>query len=384
MMAVTLASLVFGLAACGGDDGGEGGGNVPELNLDGASAEVKAAADAAAERDLNFVADHDQIVECAKKEGEVAIQTSSDEFDPFKEGFEKAYPDIEAEFIVLSGTATERFLLEAESGAARNYDVGYPAPEAYKEIAAMMGYDIEGMASAGILDIPAATIDEDLHTVVSPGSSGIALAYNRDLISEDELPTSWEELGEPRFSRDELGMSMDVDLNNVAVLSVDPEWGTDRVIALSEAMAKNEPIFADSHTSATLLVQSGEVAISPFVNLHSAYREVLNDPEGPLQVAFIEPVPVRQSEASGVMRDAEHPCSALLYIEWLASDPAQEILDADPLQASLSWDGSMMADMIGDSQTVIAEADQIAELSDAIASVQEAFGFPTAEVTEEE
>jgi ABC-type Fe3+ transport system substrate-binding protein len=265
------------------------------------------------------------------------IQTSSDEFDPFKEGFEEAYPDISAEFVVLSGTATERFLLEEESGAAPNYDVGYPAPEAYNEITAMMGYDIQGMAAAGILDIPEETIDQDTNTVVSPGSSGIALAYNSDLISEDELPTSWEELGDPRFSRDELGMSMDVDLNNVAVLSVDPEWGVDRVVELSAAMAENDPIFADSHTSATLLVQSGEVAISPFVNLHSAYREVVKDPEGPLQVAFIEPVPVRQSEASGVMRNADNPCAALLYIEWLNSDPAQEILDADPLQASLSW-----------------------------------------------
>ena len=381
MAAVAALTMVVGTAtACGGgDDKQEAGGNVPTVNLDNASPEVKAAAATAEERGLMFLADHDEIVQCAQEEGQVTIQTSSDDFEPLKEAFEAEYPGITADFVVLSGAATERFLLEAESGAAPNYDVGYPAPEAYKEITDMFGYDLQGMASAGVLDIPMGSVDDDTNTTVSAGSSGIALAYNRDLISEAELPKTWADLADPRFGRDQLGMAMDVDLNNVAVLSLDPEWGVDRVIELSEAMGKLNPIFADSHTAATLLVQNGEVAVSPFVNLHSAQREVDKNPDGPLQVAFIEPVPVRQSEASGVMRNAEHPCSALLYIEWTASsDTAQEIFDADPLQASINWENSRMRQMIGDKKTVIAEADEIAALPEVIASVQEAFGFPTA------
>jgi hypothetical protein len=174
-------------------------------------------------------------------------------------------------------------------------------------------------------------------------------------------------------------MSMDVDLNNVSVLTMSPDWPIERVVELSEKMSALNPVFTDGHTAAALLVQTGEVAISPFINLHSLMREVDKDPEGPLQMAFIEPVPVRQSEASGVFNSelAEAPCSALLYIEWTASDAAQELFDADPLQASLYWEGSRMAELIGDREVVVAEPADVAELPDRIAQIQEAFGFPT-------
>jgi iron(III) transport system substrate-binding protein len=375
-----LTVLTGSVGACGGDNkeaegsGDAAGAAIPE----NAPQEVKDAAAAAEERGLKFYASHDEIVECAKKEGSVTIQTSSDDFEPLKEGFEKQYPFVKSEFVVLSGAATERFLLEAESGSGPNYDVGYPAPEAYNEISDMFGYDIAGMAQAGVLDIPEATIDENNHTVVSAGSSGIALAYNRDKIPEAELPKTWDGVADPKFARDQLGMAMDVDLNNVSVLSLDPDWGIDKVVDLSTKMRELNPVFTDGHTAASLLVQSGEVAISPFVNLHSLMREIDKNPDGPLQVAFIEPVPIRESEASGVMRDAEHPCGALLYIEWTAGDTAQKIFDEDgPIQASFAWDGSRMKQMVGDRKTVIAGPDQIAELPDAISKIQEAFGFPT-------
>ena len=242
----------------------------------------------------------------------------------------------------------------------------------------MFGYDIEGMADSGVLDIPKGTIDENNHTVVSAGSSGIALAYNKDKISEADLPKTWEGVADPKFGRDQLGMAMDVDLNNVSVLSLDPQWGLDKVVALSEKMKALNPVFTDGHTAASLLVQSGEVAISPFVNLHSLMREIDKNPDGPLQVSFIQPVPIRESEASGVFRNAQHPCSALLFIEWTAGDTAQKIFDGDgPIQASFAWDGSRMKKMVGSDNTVIAGPDQIAKLPDAISAIQQAFGFPS-------
>ncbi len=380
IVVVAALSVVMGsTAGCGGSESSDSSpSSAPAANLDNAPPEVQAAAKAAQERNLNFMASHDEIVQCAQKEGAVTIQTSSDDFAPFQEAFQKEYPFIKSDFVVLSGAATERFLLEAESGSGQNYDVGYPAPEAYNEISDMFGWDLQGMAESGVLDIPKGTLDENNHTVVSAGSSGIALAYNRDKIPESELPKSWDEVADPKFARGQLGMAMDVDLNNVSVLTLDPAWGLDKVVDLSKKMKDLNPVFTDGHTAASLLVQSGEVAISPFVNLHSLMREVDKNPDGPLQVAFIEPVPIRESEASGVFRDAEHPCSAMLYIEFTAGDAAQKIFDEDgPLQASFAWDKSRMKQMVGDRTTVIAGPDQIAKLPDAIAAIQEAFGFPS-------
>ena len=373
-----VLTVVAGMTGCGGGGEDAAATSTAPVDLSSAPPEVQEAAKVAAERGLEFMADHDEIVQCAKDEGAVTIQTSSDDFEEFKTAFEAEYPEITADFVVLSGAARERFLLEAESGAGPNYDVGYPAPEVYTEVVEMLGYDLQGMAESGVLDIPVETIDPNNHSVASAGASGVALAYNRDLISEDELPTSWEELAEPRFGRDQLGMAMDVDLNNLSILTVDPEWGVDGVVELGEKMSRLQPVFTDSHTAATLLVQNGEVAISPFVFTQSAVREVDKRPDGPLQVAFIEPVPVSISESSGVFRDAEHPCAALLYIEWTNSDTAQRIYDKAPLQASFAWEGSRLREMVGDRETVIAGPGQIAELPAAISKIQAAFGFPTA------
>jgi ABC-type Fe3+ transport system substrate-binding protein len=321
----------------------------------------------------------EDILACAEEEGSVVVQTSTAEFEAFEELFETDYPFIDMEWAELSGAATERLLLELESGAAGRYDVGYPAPEAYGDIAQHMNWDILGMAEAGILDIPVEVIDADSRTVLAAGHTGIAFAYNSELIDESELPTSWEELSDPRWSRENLGLAMDVDLNNVSVLATSPDWGIERVVELMEDIAANEPIYVDGHTSAALLVQSGEVAASPFVNLHSLMREVDKDPDGPLQVHFIEPVPIRASEAYGVYDDtlAEAPCSALLFIEWISNDDdAQALLDADPLQASLFWADSRMAEMIGDLEPTVADPETVAALPDWIQQIQGAAGFP--------
>jgi len=398
--AITFLVLLMVLSligsACGGgddadpDDGdtatttaGGGGTEAPggtEPAGEGLSPEIQAAVDEAAALGLQFATSHDEIVEKAQQEdGRLVVQTSTAEFQAFKDAFEADYPFIELEWVELSGAATERMLIEVESGQASRYDVGYPAPEAYNVISDLMAWDLYGMSQLGILDIPLASVDEENRVVVAAGSSGVALAYNADLIAEADLPQTWDEVADARFSRDELGMSMDIDLNNVSVLATSPDWGIERVVELMTAMAAQDPIYVDGHVNAALLVQSGEVGISPFINLHSAIRERDKDPEGPLQVHLIEPVPVRASEAYGVFGDAlaTAPYSALLFVEWIANnDDAQELLDADPLQASLYWEGSNMAEMIGDLGVAVADPAGVAALPDWIEQIQAAAGFP--------
>ncbi len=172
--------------------------------------------------------------------------------------------------------------------------------------------------------------------MAAAGHSGVALAYNKDLISEDELPTTWEEVADPKFSKDNLGMAMDVDLNNVALLATSPDWGIDGVVDLMGKISDLDPTYTDGHVNAALMVQSGEVAISPFIFLHSAYREWAKDPDGPLQIAFIDPVPIGASEGYGVFNDdlAESPYSALLFVEWAASDAAPTSLGSRAWRSS--------------------------------------------------
>ena len=346
----------------------------------GAAGDVQAAADEAAALGLNFAMSHDEIVANAEEEGKVVIQSTIDEFDPFEEAFEAEYPGIDLEWYALSGTDTERFLLEVESGAATRYDVGYPAPEAYNEIADMFDWDLLGMAEAGVIDLPIDRMDTERRTVVTTGDRGVALAYNRDLVDEADLPTSWDQLADPKWGRDQLGMAMDVDLNNLSVLATSPDWGIEGVVELSEQMAALDPIFTDGHTAASLLVQQGEVAISPFVNVQSAQREIDKDPDGVLQLHFIEPVPIRASEAYGIYNDdlADAPYAGLLFIEWMAnSDVAQGLLDENPVTASMAWPDSRLAAMTEGLELTVAGPGDTTKLPAWIEQIHEAFGFPT-------
>ena len=348
---------------------------------DGAlSPEVQAAVDEAESLGLQMATSHDEIVAKAEEEGKVVIQSTIDDFAPFEEAFEEEHPNIDLEWYALSGTDTERFLLEVESGASTRYDVGYPAPEAYNEIADMFDWDLYGMAEAGIMNLPLDRIDTERRTVVTTGDRGVALAYNSDLVDEADLPTTWDELVDPKWGRDELGMAMDVDLNNMSVLATSPEWGIERVVELSEELAALDPIFTDGHTAASLLVQSGEVAISPFVNVVSAQREIDKNPDGPLQLHFVEPVPIRASEAYGIYNEdlGEAPYAGLLFIEWMAnSDVAQGLLDANPVTASMAWPGSRLTEMVGDSELTVAGPGDTTKLPAWIEQIHEAFGFPT-------
>jgi hypothetical protein len=370
-----LAALALVAAACGDSTPDTTQGTTTSVAA-ASTDPIDVAAAKAASLGLQFATSRDEIIAGATAEGRVVVQTSTDEFDAFEEAFEAEYPFIDLEWSELSGSATERFLLEVEGGAAGRVDVGYPAPEAYNTIADKMDWDLYGMAEVGVLDIPLGSIDDVRRTVLAAGHTGIALAYNSDLIDVADLPQSWDDLADPKWA--DLGMSMDVDLNNVSVLAT--SWGIDRVAELMTAIAANKPIYTDGHTAAATLVQSGEVAISPFINLHSLMRRVDKEPDGPLQVHFVTPVPIRASEAYGVFDASlsEAPYASLLFIEWIANnDVAQELLDADPLQASLYWSGSRMAEMIGPLETTVAGPAQVALLPDWIAAIQEAAGFPT-------
>ena len=379
-----VAAIALVVAGCGGaDDSSSREKSPPSPNtavVGPVSDEVEAAAAEAHSLGLQFARSHEEIIAAANEEGSLIIQTSMAAYEPFQEAFAKAYPNLDTQWVEMGDATTQRFLLEVESGVGPRYDIAYVAPEAYNDIAEMTDWDLLGMAQAGILDIPIEMIDSEKRTVISPGSSGIALVYNKNLVSEAELPKTWQEVADPKWSRDQLGIAMDVDLNNVGILASAPGWDLDKVLELSAQLAELDPIFTNGHTAATLLVQNGEVAMSPFVNLHSAVREVDKNPDGALQVALIEPVPVRLAESAGVFNAdfSDSPHAALLFIEWMASDDFQSLLDADPLQASLHWEGSRMADMIGDRKIGVFGSEMQSQLPDWVSQVQATFGFPTA------
>lgn len=380
-LAIVAAMALVGTAACGG------GSSTPQADAGGASVsaadlspEVAAAAAKAKDLGLQFATSHDDIVAQCKNEGTLHIQASTNSKDAVAPAFEKAFPYIETTWTDISGApARERFLLEVEGKVTDPVDVAYVAPESYDEFAKMTDWDLYGMAESGILDIPLGMINPQRRTVATYASTGAAVAYNKDLVDESELPTSWDQLTDPKWSRDQLGMVLAIEPKNVATLASHKDWPIDRVVELAEGMAKQQPIFIDRDTQGALLVQSGEAAIFPFVNTQSAQREIDKNPDGPLQLHFIEPVPIRSADSAGVYNSefSQSPHCALLYLEWLAGDDAMAPLNED-LQSSFYWEGdNRLRKLIGDREVTIAEHDNLEKLGSWMDEIFAAYGFPT-------
>lgn len=378
-VAVFAACVVAMGAACGDDTGASeesSGTGRPAADV---SPEVAAAAEEADGLGLQFATSHDQIVEQCREEGSLHVQASTNSQEIVAPLFAEAYPFIDVRWTDISGApARERFLLEVEGGAADAVDVAYVAPESYSEFAEMTDWDLYGMTEAGILDIPLGMINPERHTVADYASGGVALAYNSDLVDRDDLPTTWDQLADPEWSRDEFGMVLALEPKNVATLAAHPDWPLDRVVELAAGMAENDPVFTDRDTAGSILVQTGEVAIFPFVNVHSAQREIDKDPDGPLRLHFIEPVPIREADSAAVYSDdfAESPHCALLYLEWLAGDEAMAPLNED-VQSSFYWEGdNRLRELIGDREVAIAEHDDLEKLAGWMDEIFAAYGFP--------
>jgi hypothetical protein len=94
---------------------------------------------------------------------------------------------------------------------------------------------------------------------------------------------------------------------------------------------------------------AGEVPMHTFTNYHSAIR-AQEEAGGNLEVGLIEPVPVRLSNALGVMNEdvANNPAATLLLIEFLAGEQGQALLDEDPLKSSIFSEFSQVREAIGD------------------------------------
>jgi hypothetical protein len=105
------------------------------------------------------------------------------------------------------------------------------------------------------------------------------------------------------------------------------------------------------------------------------------DPTANLRYKLVEPVPTRIiDDISGVLTTAEHPHSALLWLEFLASPEGQEIIDKyEPLRASVFTSGSAAAQVTRSKHLSVVDWDHFTKFQDYVEKIFAAYGFPKAD-----
>ncbi len=232
-----------------------------------------------------------------------------------------------------------RFLMEVKAGNVTEFDISNVTGDFYPEyIPITKKFDILGMAGHGVLSIPVKMVDPTHRTIVSMGHGLSVLVYNKNLISADKVPDTWEDFLKPEFKGKKFIVDILPTLYAVYASCPDQGMGLEWMVDYAKRMRAQEPIWMRGHTRALTAMLAGEYALHSGTNYHSIHRLKKRDPRAVdiLQVKVIEPAPVRIAHVRIVLASSPHPYAALLWLEHAASPEGQKLIDKyEPLQASI-------------------------------------------------
>ncbi|HLN86726.1 MAG TPA: extracellular solute-binding protein, partial [Candidatus Limnocylindrales bacterium] len=327
-----------------------------------------------------FVTSRDEILARAKKEGRLRAVSgiSGSALKPMVEAFRKKYPFIDCEVVEIEGTAAyQRFLLELKAGTSKRWDSTYLPYDNYKAfLAYQMKFDILGMVKAGVLNIHPRMVDPVNRNTVSANTIASVAVYNRKLITEEKVPSKWEDFLKAEFK----GRKIAADIRPSSVAALVPTWGLEPTLEFARKFSAQEPIWVTGGTRAITVVQSGEAPLGLAVQQSSIKRVLAKDPANIMGYKIVEPVPIRVvSRIDGVLQMAENPHAALLWLEFQATPEGQKVLeDYGPFQASVFTPGSAIEKETRGKKLSEVDWDQLAKLDEYEAKIIEAYGFPRA------
>ena len=349
----------------------------PALGADSASTQAKQKAEA---EGYVFAASHDEIVDRAKKEGKLAVIRSlgAQTFKGLITAFRQKYPFITdvTEFEFRGTEAPQRFLLELQVGKGKEWDAFDVAPELQSEfLPYLKKFDVLGMARAKILDIPIEMIDPKSRNVVSITAGLHAVAYNKKLLREENVPDSWEDFLKPELK----GKKFMVEIRPQGFAALAARLGEEWMVNYAQRIRDQQPIWVRGAAGPIGRIAAGEGTMYHFALYHTcmAIREKQLKMGDTLGCKVVQPVPIRIGDRTAVSAFASHPHVALLWVEFQASPLAQGIIDAnEPLKSSLYVPGTAINKLVKGKTVSVNDWNTFYDSERWMEQAVKAFGFP--------
>jgi iron(III) transport system substrate-binding protein len=197
---------------------------------------------------------------------------------------------------------------------------------------------LEGAELEGIENIPEQfRADDNSYFAVSARARGFI--YNKDLISEEEMPKSMEDLFDSKWSEVENGYAITRGGNggmigNVSALRY--EWGDERTKEWIESIKENASGIYEGHGDIRRAVGSGEHAFGIVNNYY--FHQQLMEPDNN-NVGFIYPDQeegemgaIANTAGVGLVKDAPNAENAKLFLEWLLQPENQAAFVGESLE----------------------------------------------------
>jgi ABC-type Fe3+ transport system substrate-binding protein len=327
-----------------------------------------------------FETSRDAILANAKKEGAVKILSGLDPsvYAPMMASFKKKYPFLKIDMTEITGPdSAHRFIMELKSGAKNDFDTTHASTEFYPEYFPFAKkIDLLGMAEAGVLRISPKMIDPKQRNFAALGSALSVVAYNKNMISPEKVPSRWEDFLKPEFK----GRKFLVDMrpHPFAAYPACPQegLGLEWMLKYAKGLREQNPIWSRGHSRALSSIIAGEYAMHSGTHYQSVVRAMAKDPTGVLQFKMVEPVPVRLTQLELVLASAQHPNAALLYLEHEASPEGQDIIDKQDFVGSIFYPGSNTAKTLQGKKLCINSYADFHNSDKWMSMAVEAFGFP--------
>ncbi len=329
-------------------------------------------------RGYAFELSHNDIVSKAKREGRLRVMSSleGDMLKPVAEAFRKKYPFIELRAEEISGTDTyQRMILEMKAGAARGWDINFIAGDFYDEyLPHQRRFDILGMAQQRILQIPVGMIDPVNRNIVAYTTNTMVVTYNKNLLSDEKVPTQWEEFLKPEFQ----GRKFLADIRPQFTSALVPAWGIEKTLQFAKKISTQNPVWVGGHSRAIGALSTGEHAVYLGANLTGTKRFMSKDVTGALRYKMVEPIPVRIGDHEAVFDKADSPYAALLWLEFVSGPEAQKLIESG-YKGSIFSPGTTAFQVARAKKLSLVDWRHYTKMQEYMRLVVEAYGFPKAE-----
>ena len=262
-----------------------------------------------------------KVIEAAKKEGALDWWSTiaQDQSQKIIDEFMKRYPFIKASYW-RSGTVGlhNKILIEDRAGRTSWDVVSQTAPEFIAElkvrklIAAYNSPERRNF-SADFKD------KEGFWTGTYALPTG--LGFNTQQVKTNEAPKSYQDLLHPKWK----GRKISVDDESFELLiGLIQSWGKDKAVEYLKRVAAQEPMIGRGNSQRTQLLAAGEF---PLAIAYTHTVEYAKSQGNSVDWVNLEPVVIK---FDGIMlgSKAAHPNAARLFIDFILSQPGQELLQS--------------------------------------------------------
>lgn len=265
----------------------------------------------------SHAASRDDLIEGAKKEGEVILYASMNlsEANTMIAKFEERYPFVKVQ---LNRTGSEKLLTKVltEARAKKSFADAIQTVEFSMHVFTRKGVLGRYISPANTL-YPKEFKEEGYWTTVY--YHPYVLAYNTKLVTPAMIPRTYEDLLDPKWKGKMMMEGTKADWF-AGMLQIQ---GAERGLRYMRDLAKQEPTQRVGHELLAQLVAAGEGLLD--INIPSSSVDRLKERGAPIDWTALGPVPAVMV-GIGVSSQSPHPHAAKLYVDFVLSREAQKLV----------------------------------------------------------